>query len=184
MAAGSRRPVQRAGELPAGRQGDVRRDRNLPGEIARRIERQADRLEEHHVRGDFRVADIVIDRREILERDIQLGRASRHRQVKGIDIDRVAHPGDLLAAGRDLQPGESVDRTFRRMRAGQPFWIEQREVPGLDRDHLMHTRTILRSISVCVDRQPDRAGKRSVLWIGNGRRGAPPGPDRGWRRKP
>ncbi len=140
-------PVERRHAGPAFGQRHVELHRNIPREIARGIEADLFPLQVHHRRGDDDAALAGARRRQEIEADVDAGGARGHVDVKGVDVGRLARPGERLAARRGLETRHLGDRAARRVLAGQPFGIEQGELPGLrHRDRLPNVKDAARNV--------------------------------------
>lgn len=160
-----RRQARRRG--PADRVFHGRLYRNLPGEIARRIEAHRIPLQSQHVgRHHYRTL-VTGSGGEELQIDVERLGTGGHVDVEGVDIDRVARPRQFLAARANVQPGQLVELARRRMVAGQPFREEQHHMAcGNAADRLARRE----DAAACVGRidvERDRAGKADVLCGGD-----------------
>ena len=66
-------------------------------------------------------------RRDEIQRGFDTGCARGHFHVKRPAIQQVAPPGESLAIGGELQPGQILNRAGRAMLAGNPFGIVESE---------------------------------------------------------
>lgn len=90
-----------------------------------------------------------------VERNLQLFCASRHLEVKGVHINRIALPVDRLAACGNLQTGEIGYRPAGAMISRNPFWINQSQRTRLCRNRDSRVKNISRRVAQ-IDRQLDR----------------------------
>ncbi len=161
---------QRRAVIPALRQGQGQLDRNAPRIITRRIERGAPHLQIHRI---ARMDDLTVrrtDRRQVLKIGRDRLRARWHIDVEGVHGDQVARPRDFLAVDEDVQPGQLGRVALGRMRARDPFGLEQRHGAGRgDGDCLVDIDDMAIDIAG-VDAQVDRAGIVDVLGHRQGRR--------------
>jgi hypothetical protein len=83
--------------------------------------------------------------------------------VEGVDVDRIARPGQDPAVRADDEPGELLDLAAWRMVAGQPFREEQRHLARFgDGDRLLDPEDAALGIGR-VDVEQDRTGIGRVL---------------------
>src|SRR5690606_21038158 len=82
--------------------------------------------------------------------------------VEGVDIGRLARPGECLAASAGAKACKLSDRTARRMLAGQPFGVKKGELATLcDGNCLADAKDSAGHVGR-IDLEPDRAGIRLV----------------------
>ena len=86
--------------------------------------------------------------------------------MESVDVVLVALPHDRPAVGAELEAGEHVDRTRRRVVAGNPLRIQQGQRTGLDRHAFMHAEDALRGIAG-IHMQRHGAGVFAVLRRGH-----------------
>ncbi len=154
--------VEAAEGGPAGGIGDGHVERQVPGEVSGRVERDLVGFQAEHGRRHHHAALVRHHRRQVLEVEVERGGALRHRNVEGEDVDRVAHPGQAGVAGVDHQAAELVDLPGRRMVARYPFGEQQHGVAGLaDRDGLVRGEDVAVEVGG-VDPERDGAGKGVV----------------------
>lgn len=111
------------GIAPAGRQRDAGLRLDVAREITGRVQRRGVPLQVEHFRGHHHPALVAGLRREELELGRQLGGALWHIHLERIDVELVALPGHHLAIDLDHQTGKLVDRSGRRMVAGNPLRV-------------------------------------------------------------
>ena len=82
--------------------------------------------------------------------------------VEGVDVERIAHPLELLAVRGDLDAGDILDVVARAVSARHPLRIKQDEIAGAGDGHaLVDPEDAARDVGR-VDRQLDRAGIGNV----------------------
>jgi len=62
----------------------------------------------------------------------------RNVDVEGPNVDSVTHPRKTFAICRGHKPGHVSHLIRRRVRSGQPLWVEQRNFARLYRNRLTH----------------------------------------------
>jgi hypothetical protein len=153
---------ERGRRRPAGRVADVGLDHDVAGEMAGRVERHLLPLQVEEIGRHRDPALAAVGRRQMEEFDPQLMDAGGDVDVEGVDITRVADPGDIAGAGRDADSGERVDRTARPVIAGQPLRKEEGERPRpRDRNGLDHPIDAAPRVAG-VDVEPQGAGIGNV----------------------
>ena len=161
-------PAHRGVRSPALGNAQLGRHRNTADIIARRVQRHLLPLQVHQRRRHRPPLDAHgLARIEILEPRLHRGRALRHLDMKGGHVQWIARPGQRLAVRGEAQPRQIGRRAFGRMRAGQPFGVEQHHRPGRrDRDGLGDVDIALRHVAR-IHLQPHRAGIVPVHRRGN-----------------
>ena len=144
---------------PALRHFQLGRNRNTAGEITRGIEDHRVPFQiQDHVGGDD-AALIGLRGREILEIRRHLMRATGHIDMEGVDIHRIARPGERRAAG--------MEREARHLTSG-PLGDDCREASAdkarsaaraLRPDHFMHAHDGLRGMAPSTDNWSVPPGK-------------------------
>ena len=149
--------IERAGELPAGRQLHARRERDAARVVPGGIERDRVPLQIQHIGCHHDAALCRILRRQKLEFGDQLRRALRYVQSKRVDVGRIARPCERLTVDREGEACKLVDRSARRVVAGKPLRIEQRQLAAADRNFLADAKDAVIEIGG-VDRELQCAG--------------------------
>ena len=154
--------AQRSRRLPAPGVSYAGAHRNAPDEIARRIQRHRFPLDVGHLVGHLDAALIACRRRQELERDVQIAGAGGHVDMEGIDVDRIARPGQRLDARLDDQIGQLFHLPAGPVIAGQPLREQQHHRPRLrHRNRLLDAEN--RPVEVGrIDLQGHRAGEGDV----------------------
>src|SRR2546423_4987670 len=77
--------------------------------------------------------------------------------MKCVHLDVVAPPGNRLAPGSEFQSGQVDDWSRWAMLARNPFRINQRQWPGIDRNRQARVKDFARRFG-CVDAERDWPG--------------------------
>jgi hypothetical protein len=155
--------VEGARDAPAIGHTDRRLDRDLPCEVAGRVEHDRVPVEDEHLAANFLASDLTPDRRQVREVDSDRSDTGRDRDVKRERIDSVARPCDPRTTRLDDEAGESIERAFGCMDAWQPARIEHDEIAWCrDGDVLVHLEHPAHGIGR-IDDELDRPRVRNVL---------------------
>jgi hypothetical protein len=163
--------------LPIDRQLEARLHRNLPGEIAGRVQDQLVPLEEQDVARDLDGADFRAGRRKIVEIDVDRLHPGTGMQVKREDLDRIARPGHRRAVRADPDAREPIDGAFRCMGTRQPLRIQQHGIRAHAAQGLVNVHDTAFQIGgidletnltgICpILRRCDRCSRRDRGWAG------------------
>ena len=112
---------------------------------------------------------LAADRRQIIEVHIQRRHALRHGDVERVHVHAIAHPRNRLPVRGHHQPRQRLNWPRRRMIAGNPLRIQQRQFARPHRNALVHGHHAIHGVGQ-VHVQRNRSGIRSIRWSRNRRR--------------
>ena len=163
---------KRARRRPARREGRIGAHHDIAEEVTRRIQQRRNPLERENVRRHYHGTLVLMRRRQEVKANIEIAYPGGHVDVKSVEINRIAPPCERAtgcarrASGGNRQPGKFLDRSLRRMIAGQPRGVEQDEWAGANRDRLDDTKDTATDVAG-IDRQRDGARISNVTGGGN-----------------
>ena len=149
------RGLERGAVSPAVREEQARRDDEVVLRGLLRIEDDQVPLEGEQRRGGRAAGrvEVAIDGREVIEGDVEGGRAGGDVDVDGVEVDVVAAPGEDLFAGADDEAGEIDDRAVGAVLAGDPLRVaEGQRAGGGGREGELRVENAARGVAA-VDRE-------------------------------
>ncbi len=125
--------------LPTGRHGQKGMKFDLARVIAGRVQKHAVPLNGQDFLADHHAALRRIGWCQEVKRHHDLLRLGGHLHLKGVNLNRVPPPRQLLLTRLDAQASEQRNRCSRRMISRQPLWKQKRQRPaGPDRYDLAY----------------------------------------------
>ena len=159
-ASAARGDRQRASIVPALGQHEARFDEILRVVDVLLVQNVAIPITDHDIaRRELAVDEIV--RRVEQDREI-------HNHMKGVQVDRIAFPGNRLTAGADLEFGDVVQRPRGSMFARNPLGIHERKGAGLDGNRHVRVGEAARSGALVEeDRHRARTRRKRPIELGS-----------------